>query len=149
MILFELNNRELKSEDIQICRQFVEGNDMEDIPVGRYELEAGIYAMVSVRQTVDIEDNIWEAHKKYLDLHYAIEGSEIIYVGNTDEMETGEYVPEKDYVPVNGGSYTTFLCLTTGMAVLLEPNDAHMVKCNVEKGKSTQIKRIVFKIPVK
>lgn len=69
MILFELNNQELKSEDIQICRQFVDMNDMEVIPAGRYELEAGIYAI--------------------------------------------------------------------------------MVKCNVEKGKSTQIKRIVFKIPVK
>ena len=63
---------------------------------------------------------------------------------NIHHLQQGEYMPEKDFLPLFGeGSQ---VILKSGSFVLLFPEDAHMPSMSI--GESAPAKKIVLKIAV-
>lgn len=89
---------------------------------------------------------IYEAHKKYIDLHYILEGIEGIATADTSSLkETIPYNSEKDiafYTGEKDGQYF----LKPGQFMVCLPTDAHMVA--IMKDSPRTIKKIVVKIKV-
>ncbi len=126
---------------------FLNTNDAESLPVGRYELGDGIFANVSEYSPSE-ENNCWEIHKQYADLQYIVSGDEIIMWAPLDEViNPSDYSEEYDYY---GSTETgkTMLTLTAdaGSFAYFAPCDMH--RPGIRRNE-TSVKKIIFKIPVK
>lgn len=90
------------------------------------------------------EECVFEAHKKYIDLHYIIEGIEGIATADLYTLDMSiPYNHRKDigfYEGMKDGLYY----LKPGQFMVCWPNDAHKVAIMYEK--PANIKKIVFKI---
>lgn len=89
---------------------------------------------------------LFEAHKKYIDLHYVVSGVEAIATAETTSLiPTVSYENNKDiafYDGISDGKYF----LKPGSFMVCWPNDAH--KVGMMKSTPEEIRKIVFKIKV-
>ena len=144
MIFFDKNSKFDAVGPLKICLEFGQRVIDEKLPLGRYELGDGIYGTVSEVDPPTEENDIFEAHRKYVDLHYIISGCQKMKIGFTDKLTYHDFIEEKDYVKVSGEPHS-IVNLTAGTAICVFPNDAHglMIPEKCEK-----VKNIFFKIPV-
>ncbi len=88
----------------------------------------------------------YEAHRKYIDVMYMVEGEETIYVKPTSQLSniTKPYDPEIEALLADFDSDGTPVRLTAGSFVILMPQDAHAPGCWVDEAKN--VKKIVGKV---
>ena len=87
-----------------------------------------------------------EAHKKYIDVMYMVEGSETIYVKNTEQIQTitKEYTPEMEALLGKMDPDVAAIRLAAGSFVVLFPQDAHAPGCHADE--AAPVKKIVGKV---
>ncbi len=118
--------------------------DIYTLPVGRHEVDNNMYVLVQEYITKPKAEGKWEAHRRYIDLQYVVQGAEGMGYANIHHLQQGEYIPEKDFLPLFGeGEQIT---LRSGCFVLLFPEDAHMP--GMALGESEPARKIVVKIAV-
>lgn len=115
--------------------------DFSKIENGRYELDGDkLYMNVSMAEEREHNDRP-EAHRKYADIQYVIEGREDIGVGFVDDMEKEvEANPQSDIWFYQGE--TTKIRLEGSRFVVLFPQDAH-APCIAVNGEKTVRKAVV------
>ena len=119
--------------------------DIHKTPAGRYEVDGdAMYVLVQEYDTKLKEAGKWEAHRRYIDLQYLVQGAEGMGYANIHDLEQGEYIAEKDFLPLFGEG--TQIALKSGYFVLLFPEDAHMP--SMALGESKPARKIVVKIAV-
>ena len=145
MIFFEIDNAAFDaSAPIAECLDFYKKAVAENLPRGRYELSDGAYCSITEQAPVTEENDFFEAHRKYVDLHAIISGSQNMKLGFTDALQFDSYTEEKDFVKIIGAPYSV-VPLTPGTAICLFPNDAHWITVS---NTGDTVKKIIFKIPV-
>lgn len=87
---------------------------------------------------------IFEAHRKYLDLHYIVEGIEGIATADISALQTVEPYDEQKDISFLEGNEDGRYYLKPGQFMVCWPNDAHKVAVMNEKPE--HIKKVVFKI---
>lgn len=92
------------------------------------------------------EECTYEAHKKYIDLHYIISGTERIATSDTDSLILSEPYSDTKDIEFLEGSADGYYDLKPGQFMVCFPNDAHKVGVMVHE--PCAIKKIVFKIIV-
>lgn len=113
---------------------------------GGYEFD-GFRGGISELETSDFdkegkEKTILEAHKKYLDIHYVIDGSEGVGYAHIDTLTpTTEYNEEEDYILLTGRKDKVIL--SPGEFCIVFPEDAHAPGM---EGVGTYLKKTVVKI---
>lgn len=130
---------------LNICLDFVKKFIKEGMEPGRYDLQNGIYCSALASPLKEREELFFEAHKKYADLHYVIEGTQRMWIGATSQMEFVSYTEEKDFVKVVGEHHVEVL-QTPGTAIAVFPEDAHTLDPNYLPKEI--VKKIIFKIPL-
>ena len=119
--------------------------DVNAIPVGRYEIDGDkIFALVQEYNTKLKEHGFWEAHRRYIDLQYVVQGVERMGYANLSHLQQGEYDTTKDLLPLYGDGDSVIL--HSGSFVLLLPEDAHMP--GMALGSPAPVRKIVVKIAV-
>ena len=119
--------------------------DADTIPAGKYEIDGeNMYALVQQYNTKLKEQGLWEAHRRYIDLQYIVQGAEGIGYANLSHLTQGAYDPGKDFLPLHGDG--DLFTLHSGSFVLLLPEDAHMPGMAI--GSPAPVKKIVIKIAV-
>lgn len=94
--------------------------------------------------TKDECDCKYEAHKKYIDIHYILSGEEIIATSDVTSLSTiTPYNPQSDIYFLEGIADGHYL-LQAGNFMICFPNDAHKV-C-IMNHQPQHVKKIVFKI---
>lgn len=92
----------------------------------KFVIEEGV-AWISISSLENAPQGVrkFEAHKKFIDIHFVLEGEETFVFANTDELtpET-EYNEEEDYLLLNGEG--TKLTLRAGEFCIVYPQDAHI-----------------------
>lgn len=120
--------------------------DVNTIPVGRHEVDGDfMYTLVQEYNTKLKEEGKWEAHRRYIDLQYVVQGSEGIGYANIHHLQQGEYDASKDFLPLFGKGDP--IPLKSRHFVLLFPEDAHMPGMAI--GDPAPVRKIVLKIAVK
>ena len=115
------------------------------LPAGRHEVDGdAMYALVQEYDTKLKEAGKWEAHRRYIDLQYVVQGAEGMGYANIHDLRQDEYIPEKDFLPLFGEGQQ--IELRSGYFVLLFPEDAHMP--SMALGESQPARKIVVKIAV-
>ena len=126
--------------------KFLAETDFGKIDLGRYELDSdNIFYMVQSYDT-DPDKTISEAHKKYIDIQFMVEGEEIIGVADiSDEKELTEAKEENDVWFYN--CKTEPLTLSAGKYMVLYPNDLHCPGV-ATNGKAMTCRKVVVKVKV-
>ncbi|MGN0250962.1 MAG: YhcH/YjgK/YiaL family protein [Oliverpabstia sp.] len=118
-------------------------------PLGRITLDGkNLYMNLEQYQLHDREDGMAEAHRKYIDVMYMVEGVETIYVKPVDRLQNvrKEYDFEKDLLLADIDEDATVVRLEAGSFIILFPQDAHAPGCSA--GSSENVKKIVGKIRI-
>ena len=123
-----------------------------DIELGEYELTPNVKAIVSQYSSLKENQNGYEAHRKYIDIQYALKGSEVVrYLPLSQLAEKIPYSEEKDiafYKPIDLDDMVSGvdLVIGDGFFTVLFPQDGHMPQISI--GESQNIKKIVIKVKV-
>ena len=126
--------------------KFLSETDFSKIDLGRYELDGdNIFYMVQSYDT-DPDKTISEAHRKYIDIQYMVEGEELIGVADIScEKELTEAKEENDVWFYN--CKTEPLTLSAGKYMVLYPNDLHCPGV-ATKGTALTCRKVVVKVKV-
>lgn len=137
-----LSEQNLK--DIKTCVQYIEDNNLLALDPGKYSIDGDKILMnIACYDTNTPENRIWEAHKKYVDLHYVLDGCEELWIDDISNMQVGEIDEARDFIPLIGNSYSERVVLKTGDFCLCLPHEGH--KTGVAIGEGAPIKKAIFK----
>lgn len=124
---------------------FLKKKDLLTLEIGDYEINKDIiFAKVREYETQNKNKARWEAHKKYIDLHYVVSGTEYIGYAQANEMQKINYIKEKDQQVLGGiGEFYKLKC---GYFSILYPHEAHMPAVFLDKPE--YVKKIIIKIKI-
>lgn len=124
--------------------EYLRTADLNALETGRVDLSDDLYVMVQRFTTRAPETGVWEAHRKYIDIHYLVSGKERIGFANLGYMQDGKEDPEKDmYYPTGSGHD---LVLHPGCFAVFYPQDAHAPGLAADQ--SEPIYKVVMKVRV-
>ena len=114
-------------------------------PEGKYEVDGNnVYAIITSGKTKLVEEPVYEAHRKYIDLQYIVCGEEDTgYAPIVDCTVTVPYDENGDYLMVKGeGSEVR---VSAGDFYIAFPCDGHRPMCSKNPG---EIRKVIVKIAV-
>lgn len=125
---------------------FLEDSIGKNLSPGKYEIEGDeIFASVQEYETSD--EGGWEAHRKYIDIQFVLEGKEIIEWGNIERLsENSVYHEENDFLECDFEKGETKCKLEQNDFMILWPEDIHKPKCIYEQ--KCNVRKIVVKVAV-
>lgn len=149
MIIDKIENAELYyklGERILKSFNYIKKADLKKLKPGRYDIDGdNIFALISEYQIKPEAEGKLEAHRKYIDIQYVIEGEELMGyapLGNQKTLEA--YKEENDIVFYKGEK--VLIKVSAGMFAIFFPEDVHMPGICVDK--KSPVKKLVIKIKV-
>lgn len=126
--------------------EYLAKTDFHSMPLGKYEVEGiDIFAIVNEYETKDAADCVWEAHRKYIDIHYILRGSELIGTTLlTNQSPTKEYDEENDYWLFEAGESKQVLL--PGTFAVFYPHDIHSTSHHPNS--KSFVQKVVMKVLV-
>ena len=133
-------------EKIKKSYDYIKQTDLKNLQPGRYDIDGdNIFALISEYQTKAELEGKLEAHKKYIDVQYVIEGEELMgYVPLGDQQILEPYTEDNDIIFYNGEK--VFVKLSEGMFAIFFPEDIHMP--GISTGEISEVKKLVIKVRV-
>ncbi len=123
-------------------KEFVERMNLDPLPAGRYDIDGdNLYAIVAEESFRDVVNPL-EAHRTYLDVQMALEGSFVVLwkpLAMCVELQQ-EYDSERDFL-LMADAADTRLVLEPGIAAVFYPEDAH-----APQPPASTVKKVVFKV---
>ena len=116
---------------------------------GRIEVDGdNVFLLLNNYETHPKSESMAEAHRKYIDVMYMVEGTETIYVKNVDKLRniTSEYSEKIEALLADTDDDATAVRLEAGYFVVLFPQDAHSPACDADGKRS--VKKIIGKVRV-
>lgn len=120
-----------------------------DTAVGTYQINHRVKVIASEYETKMENEFGYEAHKKYIDIHYLLLGEERIACLPIERMkETKAYNEENDaaFYAVDLSLQPSYLSLLPGYFAIFFPQDGHKPQLCVDKPMS--VKKIVVKVEI-
>jgi YhcH/YjgK/YiaL family protein len=147
MIIDKIENAHLYknlSERIKKAFDYIKQTDLKSIPPGKYEINGeNIFALISEYESKLESEGKLEAHEKYIDVQYVIDGEELMgYFPLGSQQILEPYKEENDIVFYKGDK--SFVKVTAGMFAIFFPTDVHVPGICVEKKSS--VKKLVIKV---
>ena len=147
MIVDKIENANLyKNLDERIEKSFdyIKQTDLKNLQAGRYDIDGNnIFALISEYKTKTENEGKLEAHKKYIDVQYVIEGEELMgYSPLSDQSILEPYKEENDIIFFKGEK--VFIKVAEGMFAIFFPEDVHMPGIQIEK--KSPVKKLVIKV---
>ena len=128
--------------------EFIEADKKDPKPDGSYEIDGrNLFVNVTSYRSDKNKPLLFEAHRKYADLHYIVSGIEKIGWSPLGDVENGlvkeEYSSGGDAAFYEGKSKFDFI-LTKGSFLYVAPDDAHAPCLCAEK--EMNVRKMIFKI---
>ena len=118
-------------------------------PDGKYTVDGNnIYYTIQHYTTKPLSEGKLEAHRKYIDIQFLLEGREILGFTPLKALTISEeYNPAKDIAFYQTPETITKVILEPGLFCILFPDDAHL-PCRQLTG-SAEVCKVVIKIKIK
>lgn len=147
MIFGNINNLKEFSfleEKIKECFKYAKEHDLASYEKGGHEIDGERFFVNIVEYTTTTpQERFWEAHRKYLDVHVMIHGTEQIDLGFIQNMEQKEFVEKDDFLPLEGEKNGSVI-LRDGDFLICYPSDGHRTAIAVNDPEP--IKKAIFKV---
>jgi biofilm protein TabA len=145
-LLVNAHQYEGLSPRIQRAFNFLRQTDLAALTLGIHEIDGrALYASVQAFNTHPLVEGGWEAHRRYADLHYVIEGAECIGYAPAGSLSPGPYDAENDFMLLSG-EVGALAPVPSGAFMLLWPEEAHMPGLAVDA--PALLRKVVIKIAV-
>ena len=149
MVYDKIDNIEIYkglSDDIYEGLKFLK-NSTPDLACGVHEINPRVKAIVSEYETKLVNENGYEAHRKFIDIQYLLKGSEKNCCLPIEKLkETKPYKEEVDAAFYESEIPTQELILGDGYFAIYYPQDGHMPCLIIDDAKS--VKKIVIKVEI-
>ncbi len=149
MILDKIKNKYLYQNIHQRFSEvfkYIDKTNFSEFSLGKVNIKGDeIFVLVNEYTTKENELNVLEAHRKYIDLQYMIEGTETIEYEVMDGHRLHQEYNEEDDYSLFTPKNSTKLTLSRGEFVVFYPQDLHLPGIAFND-KSEKIKKLVFKI---
>ena len=134
-------------DKVKKCFEYAKEHDLLQYEKGSHEIDGDeLFVNIVSYTTTTPEERFWEAHKKYLDVHLMLEGTEQIDLNFIQNMQLKEFVEKDDFLPMDGNKNSSVV-LTDGDFLICYPNDGH--RTAVQAGdKPETIKKAIFKVRI-
>jgi len=125
---------------------YLANTDFSRVPEGRHSLDGDeLFALVQRYRTKPIHEAKWEAHCRYIDVQYVVQGTERMGYAPLDPRLTirQSYDAEKDLVffDAQGDLFE----VRAGMFVLFGPQDVHAPGLACSSGIPAEVLKVVVK----
>lgn len=135
------------SEKIAEAVEVIKNVKFDEMELGKHVINDDFYMLLQTYETKDPAVARHEAHQKYVDVQYIVDGTERIDIAPASMMEVEEeYSEERDVVFFKEPSQATNIVLTAGGYAILYPEDSH--KPGVCVDGAVQVKKIVGKVRI-
>ena len=95
------------------------------LPDGKTTLDGDdLYVLVQRGLAKPLDQVKWEAHRRYADIQFVAAGREAMQWQSLDRVQPGEYVAEKDFLPLSTEDGVEFE-VGAGRFAVFFPTDAH------------------------
>lgn len=149
MIYDNINNIDLYkgiSEDIYLGLKFLKKITPE-IENGVHELSPRVKAIVSEYQTKEVNEYGYEAHKKFIDIQYVLQGVEKVCCLPLDQLqERIPYKEESDAAFYTSNGKPVEMLIGNGSFAVFFPHDGHMPCLSIDE--PLTVKKVVVKIQI-
>ena len=134
-----------KDPDFKIVMDYLKKGDFEGTE-GTFYIDNNIKVIKSdIAAVKEFDINNYEAHKKFIDVHFVLDGVEEMYVAPIDSFTVvKEYNPDKD-VMFGRCDYGQKVILRKGDYCVTYPEDAHRPAC----GHGNHLVKFCVKVAVK
>ncbi|MCT7910049.1 YhcH/YjgK/YiaL family protein [Arcobacter lacus] len=110
-------------------------------------LDGNCFVLEQAYVSKDKKDCFFESHKKYIDIQYIFYGTELMEVGNINNLEIiQEYNESLDYAKHAQFVNSSSLLIRENELAIFYPSDAHMPCIKVDKNE--KIIKAVFKVAI-
>lgn len=135
------------NKHIKMFCEFINSNDLSKFSKGIHNIDSENFFVNIVEYNSKNEDlGFWEAHKKYLDIHFMINGCERIKMNFIDNMVQENYKEDDDFLSIKSGRENSYVDLYEGDFLVCYPHDVHMTALKIEE--SIYVKKAIFKIKI-
>lgn len=126
--------------------EFLRREDLSKLPTGRTEIDGDqLFAVVVDEPTKPRDQCLWEAHRKYHDVQYIVDGVEQMGYAHIGQMTVSvPYDAAKDaaFFTGTGG----ILAVTAGSFVIFTPQDVHQPGVAIDGPE--RVRKIIIKLVV-
>ena len=134
------------SEDLYLGLEFLK-KATPDIENGVHEINPRVKAIVSEYETKEVNQNGFEAHKKFIDVQFVLRGAEKVCCLPIDQLQlTTPYKEENDAAFYSACSQPLEMTIGNGCFAVFFPQDGHMPCLSLEK--LEKVKKVVVKVEV-
>lgn len=149
MIIDKIENAHLVKnigDRIKKSFDYIMQTDLKNLQPGKHEIDGeNIFALISKYETKLESEGKLEAHRKYIDVQYVIEGEELVgYTPLGGQKVIEPYKEENDIEFLTGDK--SFIKVSEGMFAIFFPEDVHMPGICVEN--KSAVKKLVIKVKV-
>lgn len=135
-----------QSETLDTAIRHLASIDLKDLNMGRNDVDGDrVFINRFDFQTMDEAAAVWEGHEFYGDIHLLLSGHEKIGVADTSTLTATNRKPEEDFIGYEG-AVQVWCPMSAGDALIVFPEDAHMVK--VTDGAPSDVQKAVVKFKV-
>ncbi|MCL5104984.1 MAG: YhcH/YjgK/YiaL family protein [Armatimonadetes bacterium] len=129
---------------IECGLKFLQTQDIPGLDLGRHEIDGdNCFAIVMEYDSKPIEQGVWEAHRRYVDIQYIAEGVERIGYADIKGLSVSkEYDDTKDAELLAGDG--NMMVFKTGTFGIYMPHDGHMPM--VAAGQPSKVRKVVVKV---
>lgn len=128
------------------CFGYAKSHDLISFEKGSYGIDGErMFVNIVEYTTTTPENRFWEAHKRYLDVHLMLRGTEQIDLNFIQNMELKEFVEQDDFLPMEGEKNASVI-LREGDFLICYPSDGH--RTAVAADGPEEIKKAIFKVRI-
>lgn len=134
------------SANMDRALELLANTDFSGQPAGRYEVDGdNVFYMIQEPELREEEDALYEIHKKYADIQFALTDGETILALPTSQIEAWQAFDEAKDIGFSQNSEPGIpLEMNAGSFAIFFPQDAHM-PC-LRGGDAKKCRKVVFKV---
>lgn len=142
----QLTDFSFLEERVLACFKYAQMHDLKALEPGTYEIDGDqLFVNIVEYTTRAAEECSWEAHRKYLDIHFMLNGEEQIDLCFIENMRQKEFEPDKDFLPMEGEP-SAHVVLKQGDFLVCYPHDGH--RPSIQTDVPRKIKKAIFKTAI-
>lgn len=133
------------SRTMDLAVEYLQGTAFGELPDGRYPIHGDdVFVVVSSYETKDPGEVRFEAHRRYIDIQIALEGSEACHALSLEcAVPDGPFDAERD-VGFYREAEAVALPLSWPMFAVFFPGDVHKPSCVL--GAKSRVRKVVVKV---
>ena len=126
---------------------YLQTTDLKNIASGKYEIDGeNLFAIVQEYETLNSANEQMEAHKKYIDVQYMVNGAELVgHAILNNQTPSKAYDDAADFM-LFGEAPSFFSKFKAGMFMIFFPSDLH--KPCIKINEPASVKKVVVKVKV-